>query len=294
MALRRSDLPLGRDASSRFLPWLIAVMVYLAALALVSALSINKLVARWDSGLTGQLTVEVPPQESDEEERKAMNAVLAVLVATPGVSEADVLGKDDVQRLLAPWLGSGVATADLPLPRLIAVRLARGAAPDLEALARSLEAAAAGTRVDDHQRWLSSLIDVARSVELVAALVVALAGASAALTVVLVTRMGLAVHRQVIELLHLIGARDDYVARQFQAHALSLTLRGGLIGLAAAGLTVFGIAQLMGPLAAPLLPDPNLISGGEWALLLLLPALAALLALATARWTALQTLARMP
>ena len=63
MFARRSDLPLDKDALSRFLPWLIAFMVFLAILAMAGMLVLNATASRWDQGIRGTLTVQVMPTE---------------------------------------------------------------------------------------------------------------------------------------------------------------------------------------------------------------------------------------
>lgn len=287
----RSDLPLDRDPSGRFLPWLVAVMVYLAALALICAVAANKIVERWDQGLSGQMTVQVPFSESPGD--KSAEEILAVLRSTAGILEAEILGADEVARLLEPWLGSGAAYQDLPMPILIAVRVDPAAPPDMSPLRRRLTQIAPGTVLDDHQSWLGKLLDVARSVQLVAILVVGLVGASAVTMVIFATRMGLSVHGRVIELLHLIGAQDSYVARQFQAHALRLALRGGVLGLLLAVLTVVVVANLLGRGDVLGIPELTPLSI-EWSLLPLLPLVVAVIAMITARLTVLRTLGRMP
>ena len=203
MLFRRGDLPLDRDPTGRFLPWLVALMVYLAALALVCAMVMNKMVERWDTGLSGSITVQIPPKQGDPTEAGAaadasLDAVIEILLATPGVISAEVLDPDEIVRLLEPWLGAGASYGDLPLPELIAVGIDRSAAPDFEELSRRLARAAPGTILDDHQSWLGQLLDLARTIELVAALVVILVGASAVTMVVFATRMGLAIHGRVI------------------------------------------------------------------------------------------------
>lgn len=291
MLLRRTDLPLDRDASGRFLPWLVAVMVYLAALALICAIGANKVVTRWDQGLAGRMTVQVPTSEPEGDDRA--DEVLAALKAVPGVRSAETLGGEEIARLLEPWLGTGAAYQDLPMPTLIAVRIDRAAPPDMAQLRRRLTQIAPGTVLDDHQSWLGKLLDLARSVQLVAALVVGLVGASAVTMVIFATRMGLSVHGRVIELLHLVGAQDSYVASQFQAHALRLALRGGVLGLLMAVLTVLLVANLLGQGDVVALPDLSLLPI-EWSLLPLLPLVVALIAMVTARLTVLRTLGRMP
>ena len=301
MLFRRGDLPLERDPTGRFLPWLVALMVYLAALALVCAMVMNKMVERWDTGLSGSITVQIPPRQGapgDPAEAGAaadasLDAVIEILLATPGVISAEVLEPDEIAHLLEPWLGAGASYGDLPLPELIAVGIDPSAAPDFEKLSQRLARAAPGTMLDDHQSWLGQLLDLARSIELVAVLVVVLVGASAVTMVVFATRMGLAIHGRVIELLHLIGAQDSYVAREFEAHSLKLALRGGVLGLALAVLTVILVERLFERMEAALLPDLTLLPG-EWALLALLPLVVAGIAMLTARLTVLGTLGRMP
>src|SRR6185312_8848024 len=84
---RRLDIPLNRDGSVRFLPWIIALMVYLAGLALAGTLVLNGALARWDRSLTGTLTVQLPPAEEGKGDG-GMSVVLELLRVTPGVTSA--------------------------------------------------------------------------------------------------------------------------------------------------------------------------------------------------------------
>lgn len=296
--MRRSpaDVPLARDNSERFLPWLVAFMVYFAALAAVSATTMHRMVERWDRGLSGQLTVEVPlpgPEAPESERQDRLDRVLDLLGRTRGIMEVKLYGADDIADLLEPWLGSGAAELDLPLPGMIAVSFDTSAPPDLAVLAERLVQAVPGTLLDDHRRWLGTLVDLARSVQAFAGVIVLLVGLVAVLAVVFVTRTGLSIHRNVIEILHLIGAQDSYIASQFQRHSLALGLRGGLIGSALALGTVLAIGYMLGRIESGILPV-ILISVPEWALLALLPFATAGVAMVTARMTVLGTLARMP
>ena len=296
--MRRStaDVPLAKDSSDRFLPWLIAFMVYFAALAVVSATMMHKLVQRWDRGLSGQLTVEVPPPgpeapESQRQER--LDQIVDVLSRTRGIDEVVLYGTDEIADLIEPWLGSGATELDLPLPGMIAVSFDTTAPPDLAALAEQLEQIVPGTLVDDHRRWLGTLVDLAHSVQAFAGAIVLLVGLVAVLAVVFVTRTGLSIHGNVIEILHLIGAQDSYIASQFQRHALALGLRGGVIGCALALATILTIGYMLGRVESVVGPV-LFLSLPEWALLALLPFVTAGIAMVTARMTVLGTLARMP
>ncbi len=290
------EIPLAEDASGPFLPWIIAILVYLAALALAGGLLANEFTNRWQRSLSGGLTVQVPPAEPGTDEAvhdKRLQALLAALEARPEVLGARLLTPMEMAALLEPWLGRTAAVQDLPLPDLIVATLAPGARPDLGRLTAELQAVAPGALVDDHQRWLADFSRIVRLVQVIVALVVALVGLSAVVAVAFVTRTGLAVHQPVIELLHLIGAQDAYVARQFQFHALRLGLRGGLVGFVLAVLTVLGFGAWFHATGSEVLPALS-FTPLAWASLLLLPPAAALVAMITARVTVLRNLSRLP
>ena len=294
MIRRRSDdILLRRDGTARFLPWLIAPTVYLATIALAFMLALNGVLQEWDRGLAGTMTVELPPSAASD---ATANAVVNVLRATPGITSATALDRAAEGKLLAPFLGTSVAPEELELPRLIDVRA--GAGLDVAALKKRLAATVPGIVLDDHQQWLGRLYTLALSVEAVGLAIVAMVSAAAVLTVIFTTRAGLAVHRDVIELLHMMGARDGYIARQFEREALRLGFAGGVAGLVLAAVTIWGLGHAAAAVSifgeeAALLPDLRLVAW-QWSALALLPVAAAVAAMVTARWTVLRALARLP
>jgi cell division transport system permease protein len=299
---RNSDLPTSRDPGGRFLPWIIGVMVYLASLSLAAALVLSSAISNWTAELAGTVTVQILPAASDGKRAgAALDAKVAkaveLLRATPGVARAEPLTQDRVMALLAPWLGTDLLASgvdgELPLPRLIDVSLKDRAAVDLVDLTRRLREISPEIQVDDHGRWLEDLISLVHSIEVLSAVIVALSGLAAVTTVVFATRAGLAVYSDVIGVLHLVGARDSYIARQFQRRALSLGLAGGLIGLALAGITIFAIGHFVGRVQLFGLPNVA-ITPLQWLILVALAPVAALIAMVTARVTVLRSLARMP
>jgi len=294
MLRTHSDLPLERDESSRLIPWIIALMVYLASLALAGALAAGGAVERWSQGLSGSLTVQISPTDDADAKARSLRveSAITLLESTPGVVQAQVLSDERIGKLLAPWLGDAASVGDLPLPAIIDVRIDPTIPLDLEALARHLAQTVPGATLDDHQRWLHELISLGQSIELVAALILTLVAIAAALAIVFGTRTALAIHRNVIEVMHLIGAHDSYVARQFQAHAMGIALRGGMAGLLGAIATLVGIEYLVDASGLGILPNLAL-RPWQWGALALLPFATAAIAVLTARMTVVRTLARM-
>ena len=211
MRLFRSDLPLAGDASARFLPWIIGCMVYLAALAVAAALSAENLAERWHADLAGRFTVELPPAPpSDEKEAKLRN-ITGFLSTIDGVIAVKLVGDSEKAALLQPWLGGIELPDDIALPDLIVVEA--GKAVDLAKVSVELVAIDPAIRVDDHANWNGDLLAFSNSMKILALIVLSLIALTAVSTVIFVTRTGLAIHRRVIEIVHLVGARDSYIAR---------------------------------------------------------------------------------
>jgi cell division transport system permease protein len=295
MFARRSDLPLKNDATSRFLPWLVALMVFLAAIGIAAVFVLGSLVDRWDRDVAGTLTVQIAPALGEggavgTQER--VDKAVELLLATPGVLSARALTQSELVGLVEPWLGNSDLVGDLPLPQLVDVSLEPGAGVDVDALARRLTQAIPGVSVDDHRIWLSRLVHLSRTIEWFAAGTLGLICLVTALTVVYATRTGMAVHGEIIEVLHLTGAQDDYIARQFAERTFMLGLRGGVVGVGAAVPVLAAIAVSARQLEGGFLPELALPLTG-WLLIALLPAVAAVLAMASARLTVHRTLARM-
>ncbi len=297
-----SDLQLQADASSRFLPWALAVMVFLAALALAGALALDGTVANWRQGVANRLTVQIADQPGAPPMAQRLAAAAAHLRAVPGVLRAEPLERAAVAALLEPWLGeavlgqAGIGTdrqsGGLPLPGVIDVELDPRQALSVPALAAQLERAVPGAMLDDPKPWLDQLVQLARLLQGLGFGIVLLVGLAMAALVIFATRAGLAARRGTIEVLHLIGAEDAYVARQFQRHVSRLALRGGLGGWLGAVLVVLAIQLLARHAGTALLPGFAL-AWWHWALLLLLPLAALVLAVLTARLTVLGDLKRM-
>jgi cell division transport system permease protein len=298
MTRRARVVPLAAGGAVRYLPWTIGVMVFLAVLALAGSLLVAEGTGVWRQGLTGTLTVQVLPAPEGaapvapgDLERRTLK-VLALLRATPGVARAEELSDARIKRLLEPWLGPAAAIGELPMPRLIDVALAEGAPVDAASLRQRLTGAVIGVVLEDHGSWLQGLLSLVRAVELLAAGMVALIVISAIATAVFTTRTGLSVHADVIELLHLIGAQDGYIARRFQTHALALGLKGAVVGFAIAAATLFALDKMAARLDGALVIDLSL-GPVQWGVLAATPLVMALIVALAARVTVMRALGAM-
>ncbi len=282
-----SDLSFDSASSRYFVPLIVAVMVYLATLALAGSMSVGGTVDQWRDAVVGSMTVQLPGRPGGQTSPEAVaniEAVTAVLLATPGVVSAAALPVSEIHALLEPWLGDADLPADLPVPVLIDVTLADGVSLDPDGLAQRLAGIVSDVQVSDSGASIERLVRLARSVQWVAGIIVALVGSAATAIIVFATRAGMSAHDKTIELLHLIGAHDSYIARQFQFRLLFLSLIGGVLGLVFGAVTLTVLTLLASQVQTTLVPRLSL-TASHWAILGMLPILGTAIATVTARMT---------
>ena len=294
----RSDLPLRKDATGRFMQWLVMVLVFMAAIAATINAYTDGLLTHWNRSVSGTLTVQVPAAESGEKSDPGRDiaAIVAALKKLPAVQSATPIPRDQVLALLQPWLGSGEAVSDLPLPSLIDVQLRNDAADATANIATAVATAVRGVVptavVDDHRVWLSRVTTLASGIGAIALTLMGMIAGALAMTVIFATRASLAEFAQVIDVLHLVGARDDDIAGQFARRALGQGVVGGIFGLILYAPAMGLVAGLAARIERGILPEVHL-PPMFWVVLALLPVLAGGLAMITAHITVRRALRDM-
>ncbi|HSU04247.1 MAG TPA: cell division protein FtsX [Acetobacteraceae bacterium] len=290
------ELGLRRALADRMLPFLVAAMAFLAALALAGWIGAASLARLWQAGAGTSLTVQVPhPADAAHGGETRLEHVVGMLRENPGVASARALSANELNALLEPWLGAGADRLGLPLPGVIAVRLTEPGFP-LGALAERVREAVPGTRLEDQGIWITRLATLAQSLQLCAAAALLVVAGVAAAVIAVATRGGLAARREAIEIVHGLGASDSYIAGQFAARATLLAAAGGIAGGVLALPVLLGLANLAAPFgttseqagAFAMLPV------GLWLLLPGLPMVAAAIGFTTAQATVRRWLRQLP
>ncbi len=233
IARRRRDVPLVPAASiaGRALVTVIAIMTFLASLAAGAALLVEGTSRDWQDTVSREATIQIRPEAGRDIDADVAKAA-GLARAAPGVAAVDAFDKERAEQLLEPWLGSAadLDLGDLPIPRLIVVRLAPGAPFDGAALKASLAAALPNTSFDDHRAWRGRLATMTDTLAGLAGLIFVLVLTALGLAVTFATRGVMAGNREIIGVLHFVGAEDRFIAREFQRHFLRLGLQGAGMG----------------------------------------------------------------
>ncbi|MGU3536471.1 cell division protein FtsX [Methylobacterium sp. A54F] len=241
---RNAPLVPTDSAASRSLAAVIAILTFLAALCAGAAEIVASSADQWQGAVAQEVTIQVRPSPGRDLDADIARAD-ALARAEPGITATRVFSKAEAERLLEPWLGSGLDLSDLPVPRLVTLRLGSSPVPDLKHLRASLSEALPGVAsLDDHALWLQRLSTMANTFVGVGIGIVALVLVATGLAVAFATRGAMAGNREVVEVLHFVGADDDFIARAFQVRFFGLGLRGGAIG-AGLALAAFALAGLL-------------------------------------------------
>jgi cell division transport system permease protein len=286
-------------APLRTLTVTMAVMCYLACLAIGALILINRAVDAWTSGLAGEVTVQIRETRGADMD-KLLSDVKIVLDQTPGIVSSEVLAAEVGEKLLEPWLGT-TDLSELPVPRLVRAKIDTHQAPDFVALDQQLKTISKGVSVDTHQRWVGELTRMASSMSQLSWLVLLLIAISAIAMVIFATRAALAANAETVAVLHMVGASNGFIAGQIDRRFLTTGLIAGVAGTLA-GVATFLLFGLSGKATAnglssavrELLYVPE---GADWKLyvgLLLLPIVATLIAIITSRLTLMRMLGEKP
>ena len=237
-----------QSIGGRALVAVVAIMTFLASLTTGAVMLVRANAAEWQTEVLREVTIQVRPGGEDDIEA-AVRRAAEIARSFAGVSEVRPYSKRESAQLLEPWLGAAVSSDDLPVPRVIVVRLSSDREADIAGLRARIAQDVPGASLDDHRGWIDRMRAIADSVVVGGLIVLGLVIAATVLSVSFATRGAMAANRPVIEVLHFIGARDRFIAGQFQKHFLMLGLKGGAIG----GLAAILAFALLAPMEALIL-----------------------------------------
>jgi cell division transport system permease protein len=241
IALRNAPIVPPRSVTGRSLVVVITIMAFLASLTTGVVYLINQSASAWLQDVASEVTVQVRPAENPTQTEAKLASVREFLSKQIGIADVRVLSERETNALVEPWLGKVEGLEALPLPRLIAVQLDRENPPDLSTMSVALEGEFEGAMLDDHGRWQAQIRSLTSTLAVAGLGVIALVALATVAIIVSATRSAMASNREIVEVLHFVGARDRFIAQQFEKHFQTLGIMAGAggAGLAALVFLVF-------------------------------------------------------
>ncbi len=266
------------------IPWVIAILIALVVIAAAGGLGLRNLATSANAGLSRAVSVQIVEPNPDLRAARGAAAV-RVLTGIAGVQAVRLVPEAELNAMLEPWLGEGVASGDVPIPALIDVELtAAASAAEVARIESALSAEVPGARVDAQGTWLRPVQNALTALQYLAFGLIALVALATAAAVWLSARNAFAAARETVEIMHLLGASQRQIAAVFLRDVVREASFGAVIG----GLAGAGAVWLLGQQFAAL--DSGMVSGGglmlaDWLVIAAIPVAGVLVALATARIT---------
>ncbi|MCM1323797.1 MAG: hypothetical protein NC218_06515 [Acetobacter sp.] len=289
---RGTDLPIDEGYSKTFLRVIVAVSVFLFAITLAGVLGINTMFENSKRQVVSNFTIQVLPLPNADESRKDLLTVVGFMEKYPDVEEVTVLSDQELQGLLEPWLGNNVDVQLLPIPKLLDVKIRNAKNFDYKELAVRLSEISPQASINDHNLWLSRLLRFINSLKMLAVTVLILVAGACVAAIVYAAKTGLNVHREIIAILHTMGATDEYIAINYVKQISQTTILAGIIGTLLAVPAIMVVGTMAKDIEAGIF---NSVTFGlvDWVFVLLLPLVSAMLVAVTAYVTVVRTLKKM-
>ncbi len=298
MSSHPKDIPLAQDKANHLLPWIVGFMTFMAALMLTGGMMVGNISHLWQNDLTGKITIVIDATDDillpDEQQARLQKNQLLVgeLKLLPEIIDARIIEQSELKQLLVPWFGEAARVDGLPLPTLIDVTMSSITAENLETVRGLLRKIDNRAILDDHNLWRERLVRIALAFQFVSYLSILVVIITAAIMIVFAVRAAMSTHAEIIELLHLFGAEDRYMLKQFLSYIIATAWRGALSGFVFAVIVVITIRLIAGQAVIYWLP-PLILGIWQWPILLMLPIIFVLLAMITTRITVKTQLARL-
>ena len=226
---RRMPLIPRESVAGRALAAVIAIMTFLACLTAGGALLLAQASEGWRSEVLRDVTIQVKPNAGDDIE-SLVAKVAAVASQAKGVKHVRAYSAAESGKLLQPWLGDGLDLSSLPVPRILVVDMTNGTEEDVKNLRAALAGSAPQASLSDRRLWAARLGTMAGAVVFLALAAFALMIVAMAIAIGFATRAAVAANREIIEVLHFVGASDRFIAREFENNFRNIGLRGALTG----------------------------------------------------------------
>lgn len=295
---QKQEIPAEDSDSPIFMAVLTSIYMYLFIIMLAIFMAINAMASSWEKDITGAITVQVAPIEDlnkhidSAKTQEQLNKVQQFIEQVAGVADVKLLDEQVIQKLMTPWIGSKVDLSTLPIPQLLDVRLKPDAELNYDEITRGLKLLTPNASIDNHRLWLSRLIKFATSLKTIALAILLMVVAICAFSIYYSARTSLNINIESIKILHIIGAKDDFIAKQYAFDYAKIGLLSGIIGLMAAVPCIILVGKYGVSTGSGLLSGAKL-SSFAWTLIMLTPLFALFYSMITSYWTVRKTLEKM-
>jgi cell division transport system permease protein len=226
MFSNRNQTLLSDEASLRPFRLMIGCLVFVLTLVLTGTLAINHFIATFSTDLHENKVFEVNLSGLDATQHQNTILVLQqTLNAVPGVRETVILPLSEKE---------GFAPSTI----FMEARVNSQVPMHMDEVLLKLRQILPSVHMQSHMFVHSNLMYLQKSLYIFSLSIILLISTTIIVAISLITKSGLRVHRNVIDILRLIGAPNAYISKQFQWLAFKIGITSSIFGVIL-GLSIF-------------------------------------------------------
>lgn len=260
------------DAGSRYAPFTLALLVFIATISLIITLMVNNVLDEWKVSLRQTITIHVPPDfrlSGDMEERKISN-LFNTIQRKDGISSITKLKSNEVKDILQPWFSSADSFDVLPLPTIIQVTIKPDHVLDIENLRQEIKKIDPDAVLDGHDIWQRQLLVLFRGIQSLCLIVMLSMTGAIVIIVFLISHASMVAHLEIVDIMQIVGAKDDMIISVFQKRAFRTGMWGIFFGVLLAILLVFAVEFIIGEDIRFVLKGDMGLSISQWGIICLM------------------------
>lgn len=287
----RTEIPFNQIKGAKMVLGTLGLMVFLITICLSASVLLERSLQTWRHEAMTGFTVTLPTISDPQQHLNHQLELMQFLRQIPGVLNLEVVTQSKRTSIFDPWNYSSLSSSSVPSSYSIEATLDDRVKIDFPHIASELEMYFPSTHFEKGRKSKSAFLEITHAVQIATMIVACLIGIAAIFTIVFTTHTGLVIHERVIEILRLIGAEDRFIAKQFQKHALNLSLKGGALGIILSAIFYFLLTMNLDLSLLPL-TSKSFPSVEIWSIILFSPLLVALVVMASARTTVMFSLSQ--
>lgn len=293
-------LPLHKKSGSLQLFILLLLMTTLMIMVVSIQISVLKTTSNWRTLIENEASIEVPTTSQDGEHNsiasinKTVDRIVDLLNNSADIYDVNIMNKDEIGKLLSPWLNAeSDFLEDFSLPVIINFKVKDASYERYKLLSEKIKKINPRTQIQSHKNWLSKFLKFISGIHMLSALLILITSIATIFVISSSLRARIAIFKDEISLLHLMGAKDSFLLKQFTLYVLSLLVPALLVGYLLGTLTMASVSSVFLNHQDMLFPNFALKTT-QYVQLAFVPLALFVLGLITATYTALKEIKKMP
>ncbi|AIL13316.1 hypothetical protein IM40_07125 [Candidatus Paracaedimonas acanthamoebae] len=287
----RSEIPFNQIKGSKMVLGTLGLMVFLITLCLSSSILLERSLQTWRHEATQGFTVIVLSAPDPQQQFFQQIELMKFLKKIPGVLNIEIITQEKRTSIFDHWTYSASTPYSSLSFQAIEATLDSRVKMSFPEISSTLETNFPNARFEAGRKSKETFLKITQVAQISVMILAGLIGIAAIFTIAFTTHAGLIIHERVIEILRLIGAEDRFIAKQFQRHALNLSVKGGILGCSLSAL-FYSILTSTIDLSLLSLTSKTFPYAEIWSIIMFSPILVAVIIMISARTTVMFALSQ--